>query len=802
MLESAHRRVTDGHFLVFPRNGQVYDVPKEAMMNSYPKSLPILLLVVLLCVVLYLPRHAAADNGDVGWPRSFNDGGTIVTVYQPQPESLEGNVLKGMAAVSLIPKGKKQPVFGAVWLESKVAVDRDSRTVQILSTDVPRVRFADATSEEQEHYSSFLENQINAIPLTINYDQLLASLSVAQRERREAEGLNNAPPKIIFETVPAILVLIDGEPRLHALAGTKLKRVINTPFFIVLDTTTGTYWLNGGTTWFAASDVMGQWQRNTTPPREVVTAFLSQLGTAKPKISKAETSADKRVPKIVVATEPTELIVFDGEPKFTPLIDSDLLYVTNTEDDVFLEMTSQRYYVVLAGRWYRSGSLKGPWEFVRPDHLPESFARIPESSEKGKVLPFVAGTRQAQEASMDAQIPQTAAIKRNEGSLDVVYDGEPRFEPIPKTTIEMAVNTQETVLRIGDSYYCCHQAVWYVADSPEGPWAVADYVPPEVQTIPPESSAYNVKYVRVYDATPDVVYVGYTPSYLGCYPYYGSVVYGTGYYYPPYIGPIFYYPRPFTWGFHVNFNPWTGWSYGMSWSAGWLDFSLGFGYYGGWWGPGGYYWRPNYNYYYRPVNIYRPVGTNVGVRGTGTRSAGGIRPLRNVTNLYSRGDNARMLAGGTAWNRVGRQTFAPRVSTRGQVNNVFTDREGNVMRRGKDGSWQRRERGTWKPAERKAGATGDMRPAMNRGVGTTLDRDYEGRRRGIERAQSYRPPQSYQRSQDYRPPQGYQRPAGGFSRPSGGSSFPRGGGYSPPSGGGFFQGGGNVPVPRGGGRSR
>ncbi|GFE58788.1 hypothetical protein [Geobacter sp. AOG1] len=772
-------------------------------MNRYP-MLSRFLLFALLCTVIFLSGNAVAAVANTEWPRTFSDQGMTVTVYQPQPESLEGNLLKGRAAISVIPKGEKEPVFGAVWLESKVAIDRDQRTVQVLSTNVPRVRFADATPDQQAYFSRFLENELNAAHLSMNYDQLLASLSVAQKERREAEELNMTPPKIIFETVPAILVLIDGEPRLRDVEGTKLKRIVNTPFFIVLDTSTGTYWLNGGSRWFVAREIKGNWQQNPTPPKEVAGALAAELDTVKAKITKPETSGDQRVPKIIVATEPTELIVFDGEPKFTPLTGSDLLYVINTEDDVFMDMTGQQYYVVLAGRWYRSGSLRGPWEFVRPDHLPQAFARIPESSEKGKVLPFVAGSRQAQEAFMDAQIPQTAAIKRNEASLNVVYDGEPRFEPVPKTTIEQAVNTQETVLRIGDRYYCCHQAVWYVADSPEGPWVVADYVPPEVQTIPPESPAYNVKYVRVYDATPDVVYVGYTPSYLGCYPYYGTVVYGTGYYYPPYFGPLYYYPRPFTWGFHVNFNPWTGWSYGMSWSAGWLDFSLGFGYYGGWWGPGGYLWRPNHNYFYRPVNIYRPVGTNVGIRGTGTRSFSGNRPLRNVTSLYSRGDNARILAGSGAWNRVGRQTAAPRVSTRGQVNNVFTDREGNVMRRGKDGSWQRREQGTWKPADRKTGATGAVPPAMNRGGGGTLDRDYEGRRRGIERAQSYRPPQSYQRSQGYRSQQGYQRPAGGYSRPSGGAVAPSrgGGGYSRPSGGGSSRGGGYVPLPGGGGRSR
>lgn len=775
-------------------------------MTRYPMMFRFLLLALLLCAVSSLAGNAVAAATDTEWPRTFSDQGMTVTVYQPQPESLEGTLLKSRAAISVIPKGKTDPVFGAVWLESKIAIDRDERVVQVLSTDVPRVRFADVTSEQQEYFSRFLEHELNTAHLSMNYDQLLASLSIAQKERREAEGLNTAPPKIIFETTPSILVFIDGEPRFREVGGTKLKRVVNTPFFIVLDTSTGTCWLNGGIRWFAARDIRGPWQQNPSPPKEVTGALSAELDTVKANIPKRENPADQRIPKIIVATEPTELIVFDGEPKFSPLTGSELLYVVNTEDDVFMEMTRQQYYVVLAGRWYRSGSLKGPWEFVRPDRLPEAFARIPESSEKGKVLPFVAGTRQAQEASMDALIPQTAAIKRNEARLNVVYDGEPRFEPVPKTTMEQAVNTPETVLRIGDRYYCCHQAVWYVADSPEGPWVVADYVPAEVQTIPPESPAYNVKYVRIYDATPDVVYVGYTPSYLGCYPYYGSVVYGTGYSYPSYFGPAYYYPRPFTWGFHVNFNPWTGWSYGMSWSVGWLDFSLGFGYYGGWWGPGGYVWRPNHHYISRPVNIYRPVGMTTGTRGGGTRFVDGNRPLRNTTNIYRRGDNARLLADGGAWSRVGRQTsVAPRTSPRGQVNNVFTDRDGNVMRRSRDGSWQRREQGAWRPAERKTGATGDVRPAMNRGNGTTLDNDYEGRRRGVERAQSYRPPQSYQRSQDYRSPtpRGYQRPADGYSRPSGGPVAPSrgGGGYSRPSGGGASRGGGHV-LPSGGGRSR
>jgi len=54
-------------------------------------------------------------------------------------------------------------------------------------------------------------------------------------------------------------------------------------------------------------------------------------------------------------------------------------------------------------------------------------------------------------------------------------------------------------------------------------------VPDDVQDIPPDNPHYNVKYVYIYDSTPDVSYVGYTPAYMGSYVYGPCVVYGTGY---------------------------------------------------------------------------------------------------------------------------------------------------------------------------------------------------------------------------------------------------------------------------------
>ena len=185
----------------------------------------------------------------------------------------------------------------------------------------------------------------------------------------------------------------------------------------------------------------------------------------------------------------------------------------------------------------------------------------------------------AEDAVLDAQVPQTAAVALGPADVDVAYDGEPEFEPVAGTDLEYATNTGAAVLQSDRQYYLVEDGVWYVSDTPNGPWQVSAYRPATVNAIPPTSPVYNVKYVYIYDRTPDVVYVGYTPGYLGSYVYYNTVVYGTGWYYRPWVTPYYYYPRPSTWGYHVSYNPWYGWGFGLSWDWGWPDYGSYYGSY-------------------------------------------------------------------------------------------------------------------------------------------------------------------------------------------------------------------------------
>ena len=81
-------------------------------------------------------------------------------------------------------------------------------------------------------------------------------------------------------------------------------------------------------------------------------------------------------------------------------------------------------FYLVAGRWFSAPSVKGPWQFATPT-LPEDFKKIPLDHPRSRVLASVPGTRQAAEAILLAQIPQTARVNRKElKAPDVAYVGD------------------------------------------------------------------------------------------------------------------------------------------------------------------------------------------------------------------------------------------------------------------------------------------------------------------------------------------------------------------------------------------
>jgi hypothetical protein len=577
-----------------------------------------------------------------GWPKKVRFGEMTISLDAPQVESLEGTKLKARGTARMVRGDEGKPSFGTVWYEADVNIDRNSRTVTLISVQVPQVEFAGAPPAQQQRLAARLGMAVSRMEPKLSLDDVLAGTRMA-KGREETPKLNTEPPKILFEAEPAILVLFDGEPRFRAVEGSKIERALNTPFLVLRVLAANAYYLNGGTSWFRAADPKGPWTIADKVPPEAVQIALRDLkegGVSESEVKQASQSAEKRVPKILVATEPTELIVSDGPPQWSPAVAGELEAMSNSESDVFRTLPDQQNWMVLSGRWYKSGSLNGPWTYVEPDRLPGSFRKIPSDSAKADALAFVPGTGPAREALADSRKPRTAAVRRSDAHVNVTFDGEPRFEEVPGTHVEYALNTPDQVLKIRGRYYVCDQGVWFVAGSPNGPWAVADSIPDEeIQAIPPESPVYNTRFAYVYDSTPDVVYTAYTPGYLGSYPNYGTVVFGTGWAYRPWWG-AYYYPRPWTWGFHARYALGAGWGWGFGWGPAWGGFRYGFGYGWGarWCGPGSFF-RPGF----RNVNITRNVSVTRNLYASGAN-----RTRAATTQAAARNTNARQGANRTA----------------------------------------------------------------------------------------------------------------------------------------------------------
>ena len=659
------------------------------------KMLRTLYRISIISCLFLLTVTAFADQSE-NWPREIETEQGIVTIYQPQPEKLTGNLLQGRAAASLLGKDATEPTFGVFWFSARVDTDRDAGTAMVRDITVTRVRWPDSKEEEERKVAAFLTELMPQTGIPISLEQLKASLLTADFERRSMEGLRHDPPKIVVVEELAVLLQYDGEPRGVPIPDSELEHIANAAFAVIHDKKSGTCYLSGGNFWYSAQNPKGPWTPISQPPAEIA-KLVPPDESSSPELPKA--------PKIVVATEPTELIATEGPPAWKPIGKGELLYVGNTETPVIREVATGKIFLLISGRWYTALSLAGPWTVVLPDQTPASFKDIPPDSDLGSVRVSVADTPEAEEAMLDAQVPQTAAIDRETAKLEVSYDGKPQFKSISGTGVEYATNTAAQVLRIGGKYYACDDGVWFASDKAEGPWSVADSIPTEeIKKIPPSEPVYNVTHVTIYESTPKVVYVGYTPGYLWSYPWYGVPIYGTGWYYPPYWGPVYYYPRPATFGMHVHYNPWTGWSYGFSYSNGFLHVGVRFGGgYGGYYRPG---WPPRYyRPPYYPPGGYRPPYRPPGYRpGTPPRPTPYARPAQLPAggNIYQRPETRDRVAP-TTMQRDAALQKADRVSQ--NPNNVFGDRNGNVHRQTPNG-WETRENGQWKPS------TPSTRPAQ------------------------------------------------------------------------------------------
>jgi len=656
---------------------------------------------------------AAPRPVDGGWPREVKTSAGAITVYQPQLDTWDGATLAFYAAFALRENPEANPLFGVVWGDGRTVVDKDSRLVTFSAAHVRRLVLPSAP-EREKTLLEVVNKEVTPVTRTIALDRLTAMLEIAEADKAaQSLTLKNDPPRITFSYKSAILVTIDGEPVWREVKDTKLERVLNTRVLVVRKGKDELF-VRVFDGWMKAKTLQGPWEVDKKPPKELQAALADAKASGQvdlliggnPNDPKTLPSLKQegRSPVIVVATTPTELIVIEGGPNFVAIPGTGLSYVQNTTGNVFRLASDQKLYLLISGRWFRATTFDGQWEYVANDALPEDFAKIPDDSPKENVKSAVAGTPQAKEARIANAIPEIAEVTVAEAKIDPPkVDGEPKLAPIEGTSLQYVVNTATPVIQVSPtSWYALQDAVWFTGPSVTGPWVVATSVPSVIYTIPPNAPLHYVTYVRVYQSTPTTVSVGYTPGYYGTCVSHGTVVYGTGYYYPPYVGTVWYGP-PMTYGAGVGmtYTPWTGWVYGFGfgWSWGSVTVGWGWGAYP-WWGPVG--WGYYYPYpYYRPPYwggaAWGPWGGGA-VWGPGGWAAttGNVYSRWGATSAVTRRSGGYNAWTGNAWRNAAGASYNSRTGTlsagqRSAVGNVYT---GNYAYGGRGGATNTRTGGS------------------------------------------------------------------------------------------------------------
>jgi uncharacterized membrane protein YgcG len=341
---------------------------------------------------------------------------------------------------------------------------------------------------------------------------------------------------------------------------------------------------------------------------------------------------------------------------------------------------------------------------------------------------------------MLAQIPQTATVAKTLQAPEVEYQGgTPQFQPIETTTVQRAVNTDKDIFQVGDLYYMCFQGVWFMSRAAIGPWTVTGDVPPAIYTIPVSSPSYPVTYVTVQESDNDSVEFATAAAFTGAMIAFGCVVWGTGYYYPPYVwyGGGYPYYRPYypSYGFGASYNPWTG-----AYTRG----AVAYGPYGG--AGVAQRYNPRTGTYSRGAVAYGPYGargaasaynprtgtsaaTRQGSNVYGSWGATGVkrgddwaataRSSNNVTDVTKR--RTETSNGG----EVARRTGPAGTTAVGKTGSgdVYAGHDGNVYKKSGDG-WQKYDNGDWNTPDRPTPKADNLnRDSAARAEGTQRTRD-------------------------------------------------------------------------------
>jgi hypothetical protein len=183
-------------------------------------------------------------------------------------------------------------------------------------------------------------------------------------------------------------------------------------------------------------------------------------------------------PRIVVSTQPMELMLIDGPPSNVPITGT-LEFVVNTDWDVFHSKEHDSWYILKEGYWLTSNMLSsGDW--LNTVELPQDFMTLQVSSDWPSV-----GAAMPPRKSPTRPLPIIISYEPTEL---VLIDGE----AIAGTSLQFVSNTRNDLFQLDDHYYILLSGRWFATKNFKRQWASVKKLPDDFALIPSDHKKARV----------------------------------------------------------------------------------------------------------------------------------------------------------------------------------------------------------------------------------------------------------------------------------------------------------------------
>ena len=252
----------------------------------------------------------------------------------------------------------------------------------------------------------------------------------------------------------------------------------------------------------SARDKEPEWLNllRTFAPRGVKRVSLAHLEASARQaagLAQGRAAAQSVVPKVYVARNPALLVAIDGAPLFVALPGTRLQGARNTRVVLLKDPSNGQLYLRVYNGWLSAASLRGPWTIA--EEPPGAVSALQAARASGRA-DLLTGKPNAKTGKLPAlsknNVPRI--VVATQPAVLVGVSGEPKFVPIPGTSLEYVGNTKAHIFRDTSTkrVYVLAGTRWFTGTPAPGvfeltPIAV-DKLPADIARIPANSPKHAV----------------------------------------------------------------------------------------------------------------------------------------------------------------------------------------------------------------------------------------------------------------------------------------------------------------------